>query len=48
MDVIEFHIDPPAEDGIDPWFILGLVGFIGLVGVNITLAILLKRKHRIN
>ena len=45
-DVIQFHIDPPAEDEVDPLFFLGVFGFSGLVGVNLALAILLKRKRR--
>jgi len=45
VDVIEFHIDPPSEDEIDPWLIIGLIGFTGLIGVNITLAILLKQRR---
>ena len=47
IDVIEFHIDPPSEEEVDPWFIIGMVGFAGLIGVNVALAILIKRKHRI-
>lgn len=47
IDIIEFHIDPPSEEEVDPWFIIGMVGFAGLIGVNVALAILLKRRHRI-
>jgi len=47
MDVIEFHIDPPAENEVDVWFFIEMLGFSGLIGVVITLAILLKRKRSI-
>ena len=46
-DVIEFHIDPPAEDEVDVWFFIEVVGFSGLIGVVLTLTILLKRKRSI-
>ena len=46
-DVIEFHIDPPAEDEVDIWFFIEMLGFSGLIGVVLTLAILLKRKRSI-
>ena len=47
MDVIEFHIDPPAEDEVDVWFFMEMLGFSGLIGAVLTLAILLKRKRSI-
>lgn len=46
VDIIEFHIDPPGEDAINPWFTFMSMGLIGLVGVNITVGILLKRSRR--
>ena len=46
-DIIEFHIDPPGDEGIDPWAIIGMISLISIVGVNITLLFLLKRKHQI-
>lgn len=48
LDVIEFHIDPPGETAIDPWAVFILTSLVGLVGVNLTLGILLRRKNRTN
>ncbi|MBY9004458.1 MAG: hypothetical protein KGD73_10835 [Candidatus Lokiarchaeota archaeon] len=46
-DVIEFHIDPPAEDEVGVWFFIEIFGFGGLIAVVLTLTILLKRKRGI-
>jgi len=48
IDIIEFHIDPPSDEGIDPWFVIGMISLSAIIGVNIIWAILLKRNRRLN
>ncbi|MGB5911074.1 MAG: ABC transporter substrate-binding protein [Promethearchaeia archaeon] len=45
-DVIQFHVDPPIDQEPNLWIPLILVGFAGLILLNLAVTFFYKRKYR--